>query len=212
MKGIRESPDRRRGIHATNFRALLVVSSPGSRRATGNPQRNLDSSDRDDGAENGGVTMRAVSHEPSSDGWFSPPMTLEGWWAVGLASAAVLLGVVGEAARRGDQQARSMQWRSWRVCWAASPRFSPSAVASGRFLRCSASSRSWSALVSAWLKCSASCARRSPESSQIGGVVVLSRLGTRSMSHACLTGSASGGLHSQHDHATMRVRLPARCG
>ena len=31
-------------------------------------------------------------------------MTLEGWWAVGLASAAVALGVVGEAARRGDQQ------------------------------------------------------------------------------------------------------------
>lgn len=28
--------------------------------------------------------------------------TLEGWWALGLASAAIALGVLGEAARRGD--------------------------------------------------------------------------------------------------------------
>jgi hypothetical protein len=47
--------------------------------------------------------MRAVPRKPSSDGWLSPPMTLEGWWALGLASAAVALGVLGEAARRGDQ-------------------------------------------------------------------------------------------------------------
>ena len=47
--------------------------------------------------------MGAVSHKPSSDGWLSPPTTVVGWWAVGLASAAVALGVLGEAARRGDQ-------------------------------------------------------------------------------------------------------------
>ena len=48
------------------------------------------------------MALRAVSHQPSGDGWLSPPTTLEGWWALGLASAAIVLGVLGEAARRGD--------------------------------------------------------------------------------------------------------------
>lgn len=48
------------------------------------------------------MTLRTVSHQPSGDGRLSPPMTLEGWWALGLASAAIVLGVLGEAARRGD--------------------------------------------------------------------------------------------------------------
>lgn len=48
------------------------------------------------------MALRAVSRQPSGDGWLSPPTTLEGWWALGLASAAIVLGVLGEAARRGD--------------------------------------------------------------------------------------------------------------
>lgn len=46
--------------------------------------------------------MRAVSQQPSGDCWLSPPRTLEGWWAAGLASASIALGVLGEAARRAD--------------------------------------------------------------------------------------------------------------
>ena len=46
--------------------------------------------------------MRAISHQPSDAGWLSLPTTLEGWWAAGLGSAAIVLGVLGEAARRGD--------------------------------------------------------------------------------------------------------------
>ena len=47
--------------------------------------------------------MRAVSHhQPSGDGWLSPPTTIEGWWAAGLATAATAVGVLGEVARRGD--------------------------------------------------------------------------------------------------------------
>lgn len=48
------------------------------------------------------MALRAVSQQPSGDGRLSPPTTLEGWWALGLASAAVVLGLLGEAARRGD--------------------------------------------------------------------------------------------------------------
>lgn len=46
--------------------------------------------------------MRRVTHQPSGYGWLSPPTTLEGWWAVGLGSAAIALSVIGEAARRAD--------------------------------------------------------------------------------------------------------------
>lgn len=48
------------------------------------------------------MTMRPVSHQTSADGWLSLPMTLEGWWAAWLGSAAIILGALGEAARRGD--------------------------------------------------------------------------------------------------------------
>ena len=48
------------------------------------------------------MTIRAVSHQPSGDRWLSLPTTLEGWWAAGLACAAIALGVLGEAARRID--------------------------------------------------------------------------------------------------------------
>ena len=43
-----------------------------------------------------------LSHQPSREGWFSTPTTLEGWWAASFASLALALGVLGEAARRGD--------------------------------------------------------------------------------------------------------------
>ena len=46
--------------------------------------------------------MRVVSHQPSREGWFSTPTTLEGRWAAGFATFALALGVLGEAARRGD--------------------------------------------------------------------------------------------------------------
>jgi len=48
------------------------------------------------------MALRAVSHQPSGDRWPSPPTTREGRWALGLASAAIVLGLLGEAARRGD--------------------------------------------------------------------------------------------------------------
>jgi hypothetical protein len=48
------------------------------------------------------MTVRAVSHRPSGEGWFSAPTTPEGRWAIALALLALALGVLGEAARRGD--------------------------------------------------------------------------------------------------------------
>jgi hypothetical protein len=48
------------------------------------------------------MLMRVVSHQPFREGWFSTPTTLEGRWAAGFASVALALGVLGEAARRGD--------------------------------------------------------------------------------------------------------------
>ena len=48
------------------------------------------------------MIMRVVPHQPFREGWFSTPTTLEGWWAAGSASSALALGVLGEAARRGD--------------------------------------------------------------------------------------------------------------
>jgi hypothetical protein len=48
------------------------------------------------------MMMRAVSHQPFREGWFSTPTTLAGWWATGFASLALALGVLGEATRRGD--------------------------------------------------------------------------------------------------------------
>jgi hypothetical protein len=48
------------------------------------------------------MTMRVVSHQSFREGWLSTPTTPEGWWAAGFASFALALGVIGEAARRGD--------------------------------------------------------------------------------------------------------------
>lgn len=43
--------------------------------------------------------MHVASRHLPDDGWLSLPTTPAGWWAAGLATAAVVLGVLGEAAR-----------------------------------------------------------------------------------------------------------------